>query len=225
MVRFAVEQVEDGKIHVKNQTSQPILLQSLTTDDGEEEMLNVVVNSQESLDLHPEKAFEKGSLNVRVVRELDMIVPRTRCVIRHRAERHKPEILPEIIFDLGFILTGSSVQDAREARLRRRIQEVPDAALAMSNLGGILVQKKQYGEAETWLRRAYELRNSLPDNGKRTQMLLAELQRKHKSAAANGQFSNGARDNVAVPMLSANGTTNGSSNGTPATPQDPYSGM
>ncbi|MEX1019820.1 MAG: tetratricopeptide repeat protein [Litorilinea sp.] len=214
-------QVEDGKIHVKNQTSQPILVQSLTTDDGEEEMLNVVVNSDESLELHPEKPFEKGSLNVRVVRELDMIVPRTRCVIRHRAERYKPEILPEIIFDLGFILTGSSVLDAREARLRRRIQETPDAALAMSNLGGILVQKKQFAEAETWLRRAYELRNSLPDNGKRTEMLLAELERKHKNTIANSQLISGQRESVAVPMLSANGSTNGTS----APQQGPYSGM
>jgi hypothetical protein len=142
--------------------------------------------------LHPQHPFSQASLNVRVVRELDMIVPRSRCVIRHRAERYKPEILPEIIFDLGIILTGNSLLDAREARLRKRIEENAYAALAMSNLGGILVQKRKYQEAERWLRKAYELRNSLPDNGKRTLMLLHELERKSDRALTreNGYHGN-----------------------------------
>jgi hypothetical protein len=125
--------VDDGVIRVRNHTKQPILLQSLVIED-DEEMLNIVVNSSEEVELHPSEKFERASLNVRVVRELDMIVPRTRCVVRHRAERYKPEILPEIIFDLGVMLKGSSLLDARELRLRKQLSENPSSALVMSNL-------------------------------------------------------------------------------------------
>jgi hypothetical protein len=171
-----------GVIRVKNRTEQPLLLQSLRLEgaDGqtEDEMLNVVVGAAEIVELHPESPFGRAELNVRVVRELDMIVPRTRCMVRHRAERYAPEILPEIIFDLGIMLRGNSVADAREARLRKQIDANPLAALAMCNLGALLMQKQIYAEAELWLQKAYEMRNSLPDNGRRTLMLLHELWRK-----------------------------------------------
>lgn len=166
----------NGKIRVTNLTHHPMLVQSLLLD-GEEQLLNVVVDGDESIDLHPEHDFEQAQIHVNIVRELDMIVPRTRCVVRHRAEHYEPALLPEVIFDIGVRLRGSSVIDAREERLRKRLEEYPDSALAASNLGAILVNKQQYEEAEKWLKRAYTARFSLPDNGRRTLMLLHELER------------------------------------------------
>lgn len=166
----------EGIIRVTNHTPQTMLVRSLTLDD-EEELLNVVVDGDETIELHPEKEFQQAKLDVNVVRELDMIVPRSRCVVRHRAERYEPAVLPEIIFDIGVRLRGDSVIDAREVRLRRRLKEYPDSALVASNLGSILMQKQQFLEAKQWLQRAYQARFSLPDNGRRTLMLLHELDR------------------------------------------------
>ena len=173
--------MENGVLSVKNHTDQPLLIQSLKMGE-QEELLNVVVDGDEVVEMHPEGQPAQAELNVRVVRELDMIIPRTLCTVRHRAERYEAEVLPEIIFDLGVILRGSSIADAREARLRKSLAETPYAALAASNLGAILVQKQQFAEAEMWLKKAYAMRYSLPDNGRRTLMLLHELRRRQAKA-------------------------------------------
>jgi len=168
----------DGQVvRVHNNGSQPMLIVSLQSG-GDEELLNAVVDKGETIEIHTEKAFDQADLNVRVIRELDMIVPRTRCVVRHRAERYEQQIIPEIVFDLGFVLTGSSLTDAREKRLRQRLVEDPRSASLMSNLGALLLQKQRYGEAEELLERAYGMRLSLPDSGRRTAMLLNELRRR-----------------------------------------------
>lgn len=173
---------ENNVIHVTNHTQHPMLVRSLHLD-AKEELLNVVVDGGEVIDLHPEAGFSQAKLNVNVVRELDMIVPRSRAIVRHRAERYEPEALTEIIFDIGVRLRGSSAINAREARLRKQLDEFPDSALAASNLGSILLQKQQYPEARRWLERAYKARLSLPDNGRRTLMMLHELERTMTKAA------------------------------------------
>lgn len=205
----------DGVIRVTNHTSQPLLVRSLVTDD-EEELLNVVVDGDETIELHPEKAFERAKINVNVVRELDMIVPRSRCIVRHRAERYEPEVLPEIVFDIGVRLRGDSVLDAREERLRRKLKEFPDSALIASNLGSVLMQKQQYAEAKRWLEQAYQARFSLPDNGRRTLMLMHELNRAmskraeirpmqpaQPAAAGTGGMPSAVVDGPAAPVIMA----------------------
>lgn len=174
---------ENGTIRMANHTQNPLLVRSMQVDD-EEELLNVVVDGGELIELYPKAEFSVAKLTVNVVRTLDMIVPRSRCVVRHRAERYEPEMLPEIIFDIGVLLRGNSLIDAREERLRKQLQEFPGSALAASNLGSILIQKKQYAEARKWLEQAYRARFSLPDNGRRTLMLLHELER---GMAKNGE--------------------------------------
>ena len=174
--------VADGVVHITNQTTQPILIQSIHSGE-DEDPLNVVVGGEESVEIHPEEVSAPVQLTVKVVRELDMIVPRKRCVVRHRAERYEPEVIPEIIFDIGVMLRGSSLEDAREMRLRRRLEDNPNSALLASNLGGLLLQKGNYAEAAKWLEKAHAARYSLPDSGRRTQMLLHEL-RRHTSKAS-----------------------------------------
>lgn len=172
----------EGKmLKVTNQTNHPILLQSVGIG-SEEEMINVVVDGGETLDLYPESDAPNIELHTRVVRELDMIIPRTRCLVRHRASQYRPETLPELVFDLGVVLRGNSLADARENRLRSQLSSNPTAALPAANLGAILMQRREYSEAEKWLRAAEQVRNSLPDNGRRTQMLLNELARRRRKS-------------------------------------------
>ncbi len=93
----------DGVVRVTNTTTQPLLLQSMQIGE-QEELLNVVVDGEETVELHPEETGQPASMTVKVVRELDMVVPRRRCIVRHRAERYEPTVIPEIIFDIGVML-------------------------------------------------------------------------------------------------------------------------
>lgn len=173
---------EGNLLRVTNHTSHPVLIQSLRMSDApdaEEEPLNVVIDGGETVELRPDEITDEASLVVRVVRELDMIVPRTRCIIRHRADRYESSMIPEIIFDLGVMLRGDSRLDARIERLRKRLEETPNSAILASNLGALLMKQQKFTEAQKWLERAYAARYSLPDNGKRTLMLLNELQRRN----------------------------------------------
>lgn len=173
---------EGNVLRVTNHTTQPVLIQSIHRDDtpeDDEEMLNVVVDGGEFVEMRPDGLTDDASLTVRVVRELDMVVPRTRCLIRHRADRYEPSMIPEIIFDLGVMLRGDSRLEGRIERLREQLEELPSSAVLASNLGALLMQQQKYSEAQVLLERAYAARFSLPDNGKRTLMLLHELQRRN----------------------------------------------
>jgi tetratricopeptide (TPR) repeat protein len=172
---------EGNVLFVTNNTQQPVLILSLRLShalDAEEEMLNVVVDGGETVELRPDELTDEASLMVRVVRELDLIVPRTRCIIRHRADRYESSLIPEIIFDLGVMLRGKDQLDAKIERLRQRLEDAPNSAVMSSNLGALLMKQQKYAEASGYLERAYAARYSLPDNGKRTLMLIHELERR-----------------------------------------------
>lgn len=195
-------------ITVANHGMQPLVLDALRTYE-QEELLNVVVDVGERVELHIEPCFEQADLLLRVVRELDMIVPRTRCLVRHRAEHQKAETLPDIVFDIGVVLTGTSLHRVRKNRLRRQLEENPNAALAAANFGALLLQDQKFGEAEQWLCRALELRYSLPDNGRRTQMLLRELRRRQSKSSHTYGLQPSHRPLVEETALSMNGASNG----------------
>ncbi len=173
---------EPGTLKVTNLDSHPLLVHSLQIP-GNEELLNVVVDGDETVILHVEPEFQEAKLNLQVARELDVIVPRTRCLVRHRAEQMQLESIPDIVFDIGVMLRGNSLQSAREMRLRQTLAENPRLALAAVNLAAILIQKQQFEEAETWVCKALELRYALPDHGRRAQMLLRELRRRSSKSS------------------------------------------
>jgi hypothetical protein len=195
----------DGKIlRVRNTSEQPILIQSIrmsNAPDADEEMLNVVVDGGEVVELQPVGLTDDATLVVRIVRELDMVVPRTRCVIRHRADRYEPSVIPEIIFDIGVILRGDSRTDARIERLRKQLEEEPHSAIIASNLGTLLMKQENYTEALTLLEQAYEARYSLPDNGKRTLMLIHELKRRSSKSPQQADDMRQLPPTQAVPAL------------------------
>lgn len=178
VVAEQIEATLDGRrLTVANRSDQMVVLQSITAGD-EEELVNAVIGDGERIQVDVEHECPSAVLNFRIVRELDMILPRTRCVVRHRAEFHRPELLPSIIFDLGVKLRGESKLDMKEERLRQRLDKNPMSVNVMANLGSVLIQQGDYVEAEALLQKAWSMRNSLPDNGRRVHQLLQEVQRK-----------------------------------------------
>lgn len=174
----------DGQtLRVINNSAHMVILETMTIGD-QEEVLNVVVDAGKAVELHPEGDVTQAQLHFRVTRELDLIVPRSRCLVRHRAEFYRPELLPSVIFDLGVKLRGVSRLDGREEKLRERLALKPYDVAALANLGAILMQKNQNEEAEQLLRKAWQMRFSLHDNGRRTQLLLQELERRRSANPA-----------------------------------------
>jgi hypothetical protein len=173
---------KDGALQVSNNDSWPILVISLK--DGErEEPINAVVDTGETIALH----LELGSLRsphvlVQAVQELDMIVPRSRCVVRHRAESAQPEkladLVMDIVFDVGKVFSQDTTLAGRETRLRDELRRDPMDALAAANLGTLLLQSGDLSESAKWLRHANELGDSLPDGGRRVRMGLREAERR-----------------------------------------------
>ena len=111
----------------------------------------------------------KATVTVRVVRDLDMIVPRRLCTIRHRAENTPDDdrTVRDVIFDLGIALSiGESRLRRRESRLRARLREDANDALAAMNLGAVLMQRDRLEEAEHWFDQAAAMQRSLPDGGR-----------------------------------------------------------
>jgi hypothetical protein len=171
----------DGALKVYNLGSQPLLLQSIKRD-GHEQIINGLIDGGETLVLHTETEPVGARLGMRVVRELDLIVPRTRCVVRHKAEtasgQSLGDMLTDIIFDLGVAFSQDRRREATEARLRETLVHNPKDAAAAATLAGLLVQQEMYDEAEKWLRLSLSMEESLPDGGRRARMQLRELERR-----------------------------------------------
>ncbi len=169
-------------IHLNNQNEWPVLVHSITCGEAEQ-LINAVVDGGETIDLNVDESADDARLNLRIAHELDIMVPRSRCVVRHRAENYRPEqlgdLIVDIVFDVGRHLSGSNAgQDHREGKLRQQLRDDPNNAVAAANLGYLLIQKDELPEAEKWLRRALEVQYSLPDGGRRARMQLREIERR-----------------------------------------------
>jgi lipopolysaccharide biosynthesis regulator YciM len=138
---------------------------------------------------------EAGRVGVRLqtVRDVDMILPRARAAVRHRASELPPTAEPEstwdFVFDLGTLIRRRGDADADETRLREALEKNPDDAAAAARLGGLLLKKQDYTAAGRWLRAAYNGRAALPDDGRRVRMQLRELAR--RLAALGGRHVGG----------------------------------
>jgi hypothetical protein len=173
-------------LRVTNYDHWPILIQTLSTDAGEQ-TINAVVDLGETIELplHKEEV-EEAVLKMQTVRELDMIVPRTRCAIRHRAETFANESLSSVVMDIVFDV-GKAVQRdeeerekaaAMEASLRQKLAADPIDAVSAAALGSMLLQQQKYSQAEKYLRAAAKYDHLLPDGGKRVRQQLREVSRR-----------------------------------------------
>jgi hypothetical protein len=179
--RFVVFK-SSGALEVSNHDGWPILVISLK-DGDREEPINAVVDTGETIVLHPQlESLSSPHLLVQAVQELDMIAPRSRCVVRHRAESVQPEkladLVMDIVFDVGKVFSHDNSLGARETRLREELRRDPMDALAAANLGSLLLQSDKLAEAEKWLRHASNIGESLPDGGRRVRMGLREVERR-----------------------------------------------
>jgi hypothetical protein len=173
---------KDGALEISNNDSWPILVISLK-DGDREEPINAVVDTGEMIVLHQQMgSLSSPHLLVQAVQELDMIVPRSRCVVRHRAESAQPEkladLVMDIVFDVGKVFSHDGTLAARETRLRDDLRRDPMNALAAANLGTLLLQSGNLIESAKWLRHASEISDSLPDGGRRVRMGLREVERR-----------------------------------------------
>ncbi len=188
----------DGDLHISNACNYPVLLQKMVPDQAEEELLDVVVDAAEEVVLYQDQYIQSAQLSIKIVRELDIIVPRARCVIRHRAAHVETNYLPDIIFDLGLVLRSRSRDTVREARLRESLQQDQLNAIAAANLGALLVRQGKYDEAESYLNSALEMRNSLPDRGRRAQMGLREIGRRRNRGKTYGFWASSVHRDIST---------------------------
>jgi len=170
---------EDDVVTVKNSSPSPIMLLSLKSGE-QEQFLDVVVDPNGEVAIHSEHAFTQAVLHARLIRELDMVIPRTRAIIRHRAEIDNHAKLTDIIFDIGMRLPLGDGNEHKIAELQAKLQKNPNDACTMSVLGSLFLQQKDMEKAEALLSKAYEMRFSLPDNGRGVMLHLKELQRRRK---------------------------------------------
>ncbi len=185
----------DNTLRVVNNDPRPILIRSWERAGAAEHPINAVVDNGETIELHlDELAPDQLKLNMQVIRELDMIVPRSNCVVRHSAENFRADdlsnLVTDLVFDVGRLFSREDTPGDREIRLRSQLEKNPKDAIAAGNLGHLLMQQDNLAEAEQWLRRALSLEDSLPDGGRRVRMELREIERR-RSEEAGGLFKTG----------------------------------
>jgi tetratricopeptide (TPR) repeat protein len=177
----------EGALKITNLCEFPVLLHSLTAGQ-DEQPINAVIGGEESAVIYPKVSLDDAQLSFRTVHEVDMIVPRSRAMIRHRAENFETttmkETMMDFIFDVGVVFSSDKKLEAQERKLREMLEIDPDDAVAAANLGALLIKKQEYTEAEKWLRLALKDRYALVDNGRRIEMELRELERKNTASAA-----------------------------------------
>lgn len=169
----------DGSILLTNRRNTPVLVQTLEEKGEERLSFDVLVDPGETVTLVVGTIGADASLRLQTVQELDLIVPRHRCIIRHRAASALSERLPDIIFDLGIFLNTGDREREREKRFRRQLELDANDALAAVQLGALLLRCGNYTEAAYWLDHALARRDSLPDRGRRAEMQRRELERRY----------------------------------------------
>jgi len=152
--------IEDRVLTVQNRTSAPVLLVSIAMGE-ENRMVNAVIEKEGLLSYALPDVAGRVELTFQAVREVDMIVPRSHALIRHRAERYQPSDA----FRIPVVLNLTPEQEDQERRERGRLESDPEDAGAALNLGLILLRRNEMEEAAHWLGRALQMRDQLPDGG------------------------------------------------------------
>jgi hypothetical protein len=168
-------------LRIDNRGERPLLVVALETTAGER-TVDALVEPEGTITLPTDAGDGKVRLRIQTICDLDIIVPRARASIRHRAEQAGTlqESTWDSVFDLGFAIRGRDRDrdEEREIRLRQQLAELPDDPQAAAGLGALLLERQEYTEAGRWLRTAYNKRDALPDGGRRVRMQLRELARR-----------------------------------------------
>jgi len=180
---------ESGRVHaarqadtlvVTNHGERPVLVAALEIGEAERPV-DAFVDPGGAVTLPLGGDAGKVRLRLETARDVDLVVPRSRSAVRHRAERAAADAEPEsawdLVFDLGTLVRRRDDEEALVRRLRDELAAGPSAATA-ARLGGLLLKRQELAEAGQWLRVAYNGRETLPDAGRRVRMQLRELARR-----------------------------------------------
>lgn len=161
-------------LHVSNPTREGLLIESVIAAE-KETPVNAVLDPGEDLtwELAEDLAGTDVEATLKIVRPLDLIIPRARALIRHKAERYDPDQ----VFDIGFGLRPTQLPEER--KLRETLDANPDDATSAVALGQILFRRGRLNEAERWFDYALERRERLADQGKLAARQLRYVQLKH----------------------------------------------
>jgi hypothetical protein len=114
---------DNDVVRIKNNSAAPVMLLALKTRH-QEQLLDVVVDPDGEVNIYPQFEFTQAILHARVIRELDILIPRTRAIIRHRAEVKTTAKLTDIIFDMGMRLPLSNGQQWKEKDLHKNYRKI-----------------------------------------------------------------------------------------------------
>jgi tetratricopeptide (TPR) repeat protein len=165
--------LEGRQLHITNAGDQPVYVERITVGDRDKE-LSAILGGQETMVLHVDNIEVESTLHLRVASRLDMIVPRSHALIRHRAERYDPDT----IFDVGLSLVRRDDEEKEIERLRQVLRYSPHDVLSAAKLGELLYRQGELQEAQRWLRKANERAQLLPDNGNRVAQNLRAVERR-----------------------------------------------
>lgn len=122
-----------------------------------------------------EVGAENVEFDFKVIRVLDMIVPREHALIRHKAERYDPDnVLGE--FGLAWIVSDEDKED--EKAYREALLKNPGDVASCLGLARLLVQRGEYEKTVPLLERALEHRDDLVDHGRLVELQLQAVRRK-----------------------------------------------
>lgn len=171
---------DEASLKVANGGDRPVLILAVEAGD-EERGVDALVEPSGAVALTVATPG-RTRLRLQTVRDVDMIVPRSRATVRHRAERISGDAQPEstwdVVFDLGTLIRRRADDEQAESRLRSELEADPAAAASAAALGALLLRRQDFAEAGRWLRVAYNGRDTLPDDGRRVRMQLRELARR-----------------------------------------------
>ncbi len=162
----------DEELRVCNKADQPQHLERIEVGETETE-LNAILPGGEEMVVPIAAEGQAINLHIRIASRLDMIVPRSSALIRHRAERYDPDS----IFDVGLAMMRQESTDRDIEKLRERLRYAPQDAGAAARLGELLVLVGDFDEARHWLLEAKMRAYRLPDHGNRVDQNLRQVER------------------------------------------------
>ena len=181
---------------------QPLSLTEARTTDGDDDLSvffeGLSDEEEDAMDGNPEtEEVEQAALDemlanlaefcgsdnnvqfdFKVIRVLDMVVPRAHALIRHKAERYDPD---QVFGSLEFSLPFLDKADDLEREYREALEDDPEDAASALALAKILIRRADYEEAASMLEMALEHRDKLVDQGRLAALELQYVRKKVES--------------------------------------------
>lgn len=162
---------QNNQLEIRNLSTYPLLLDQIRLGDVVRD-LSMMVAPESAFSLHIERPDNQDiRLFVRVIREADAIVPRSKAVLRYSVDSLKQ--LPAL--DVAMQLNALQNNDEEVQRLRQELKQHSPNPAAAARLARTLYESGDLQEAERFYRRALQDARHLPDKGQRVQLELAQL--------------------------------------------------